>query len=269
MVLQVPEAWLERTRRLTEGVHVVLGGADSGKSTFVRFLFSRLPEPRAYLDLDPGQSVLALPTLLAARLGRRRAWFFVGTLTPRHNGLLCVAGAARLRRWAERQGARWIIVDTTGFVDPAQGGLAFKRAELEALEPTRVWAFEDALPDEIRALRDRFPWTALPRPPAARRRDAEERRRYRALRFRRYFRRAKSLSLPPDLPGVRSLRSRYQLCALLGKAGFARGLAVVLALQPPLVLSPVRLRGIREIAPADLLVFPETGAHYPLPPTRA
>jgi polynucleotide 5'-kinase involved in rRNA processing len=54
-----------------EGIFMVIGAPDAGKSTFARYLFKRFQAEglrAAFLDGDPGQASLGPPTMLTLSL---------------------------------------------------------------------------------------------------------------------------------------------------------------------------------------------------------
>lgn len=62
--LDIPDAWSRLPLPDLTGVLLVVGGADSGKSTFGRYLYEqqrRLGRSVAFIDGDPGQSALGPP----------------------------------------------------------------------------------------------------------------------------------------------------------------------------------------------------------------
>ena len=109
--LAIPPAWQRLDLASLQGTIMVLGGTDTGKSTFARYLFlelCRLGRRVAYLDGDVGQSTLGLPATMIAALcppgGRPafppagpRAVFFVGAVSPRGHMLPVVVGAHKLQ----------------------------------------------------------------------------------------------------------------------------------------------------------------------------
>ena len=110
-----------------------------------------------------------------------------------------LVGAARLVQAAFTLGVDAVIYDTSGLVDPAQGGLALKQAKIDLLQPTTVYAIQSG--DELeplliplrRSQRARVIDFAIS--PGARRRDAPTRQIYRAEQLAAYFRNARQLSL--------------------------------------------------------------------------
>ena len=131
---------------------MVIGASDTGKSTLARYLFQELRRAglwAAYLDGDVGQSTLGLPTTMTVALPSGpgderfaprgpRATYFVGSTTPHGHMLPVVVGAYRLQQKALALGAQVVVVDTTGLVDPAEGGRALKQWKIELLAPSTV-----------------------------------------------------------------------------------------------------------------------------------
>jgi polynucleotide 5'-hydroxyl-kinase GRC3/NOL9 len=229
------------------GVLLVVGAPDTGKSTFAHWLFERLAgagRPVAFLDGDVGQSVLGPPTTLALALPsnetsevskdfRCLAHWFVGDVSPRGRMLPLVVGAGRLTHRALEVGTETVVVDTTGLVDPAHGGVALKHALVDQLQPTTLFAFqrtgelEPILAPLRRQPRPRV--VELPVSDAVRRRDVETRQAHRADAFRRYFAGTEIVRLSLRERAVfdgRTLAPR-RLLALQDADGFTLALSVV------------------------------------------
>lgn len=148
----VPSQWTALDLADQRGTVLIIGASDSGKSTLARYLFQmwcRQGRPAAYLDGDVGQSTLGLPTTMTVALASApdddrfppqgpRASYFVGATTPRGHMLPTVIGAYRLQQKALAWGAEVVVVDTTGLVDPAEGGKALKQWKIELLMPSVV-----------------------------------------------------------------------------------------------------------------------------------
>jgi polynucleotide 5'-hydroxyl-kinase GRC3/NOL9 len=245
---------------------LVVGAPNTGKSTFAHWLFECLVQSGqsvAFLDGDVGQSVLGPPTTLTLALPSRppapnpqspisnpqhlhlrqseaqvqvylTSWF-VGDVSPRGRMLPLVVGAGRLARRALEAGAETIVVDTTGLVDPAHGGVALKHALVDQLQPTALFALQQV--GELEPLL--APLRKLPRPrvvefavsDAVRQRGVEARQTHRAAAFRRYFAGAKTMRL--SLRGRAIFDGRafapQRLLALQDADGFALALGVVVA----------------------------------------
>jgi len=245
-LIAIPEAWSTLDLATFSGVLLVVGAPNTGKSTFAHWLHDRLAGHGlqvAFLDGDVGQSVLGPPTTLTLGLSAQTSeafrnfaslyHWFVGDVSPRGHMLPVVVGAGRLVRRALDAGAATVIVDTTGLVDRAQGGVALKQALVDQLQPTTVFAFQRAreleplLAPLRRLSRPRI--VELPVSGAVRQRDVASRQAHRAGAFRRYFAAAKVVCL--------SLRTRAvfdgstfvprRLVALQDADGFALALGLI------------------------------------------
>lgn len=249
--LHIPPRWKDLDLTALGERILLLGATDSGKSTFALYLFQRLLEAGlhpAYLDCDIGQSTLGLPTTmnLAIASGVLRtaeegapfppqpgASFFVGSITPRGHMLPLLVGCQRLLQQAWELGARSVVVDTTGLVDPAQGGLALKQWKVELIRPQTVIALVKGRELEPILWPLRLAGSPrvveLPVSPEARPRDRAERIARRQRLLNRYFRGAGLLSFPlgrlPIFDLYRAAAGR--LAGLLDAHGFTLALGVV------------------------------------------
>jgi polynucleotide 5'-hydroxyl-kinase GRC3/NOL9 len=140
---------------LPQGATVlVLGAADSGKSTWVRDITLALTEAGrsvAVVDCDLGQSEIGPPGTVGTALALPGAAFrslrdlpllsayFVGAVSPARHGLDVCVGAVQMARTAKKKKPDLVLVDTDGFV---QGGEArqLKRRLCELLLPQVVAA---------------------------------------------------------------------------------------------------------------------------------
>jgi polynucleotide 5'-kinase involved in rRNA processing len=180
-----------------------------------------------------------------------------------------IVGAHRLVRKAAEWRATAVVVDTTGLVDPNQGGGALKMALVDLLRPKSVIGLQRG--DEIehllvplrRSLRTRV--IDLDVANAAQRRDATTRRRHRAERFRRAFRAAGRLRASWIGLAVIPAPSftEHRLVALENDAGFALALGIVVGCECSRheveLLTPLdSLHGVDAIRLGDLAVDPQT-----------
>jgi len=280
--IDAPRAWERLDLDDAAGVVFIAGGTNTGKSTLARYLYRRLCAAGrrvAYVDGDPGQSTLGPPTTITMALsagrdgafppGGETARWFVGATSPRGHMLPLLAGATRLLGAARAAGADVILYDSSGLIDPAQGGAALKRALVDVLQPAAIVAIQQQ--GELEPLL--LPWRRLPSlrleelspAPAVRQRDAADRQAYRARRFAAYFEEARPLTLdPPRYAVLPRLHFRQnQIVALRDRGGFTVALAIVLEdrkdEQRLTVLTP--LDAAEEIATlelGDLLLDPET-----------
>lgn len=249
--LHIPLRWKDLDLTALGERILLLGATDSGKSTFARYLVHRLLEAGlrpAYLDCDIGQSTLGLPatmnlavpseTLRTLEEGapfppQPGASFFVGSVTPRGHMLPLLVGCQRLLERAWDLGAHSVVVDTTGLIDPAQGGLALKQWKVELIRPHTVIALVKGRELEPILWPLRLAGSPrvveLPVSPEARPRDRSERIARRQRLLNRYFHGAGLLSFPlgrlPIFDLYRAAAGR--LAGLQDASGFTLGLGVV------------------------------------------
>jgi polynucleotide 5'-hydroxyl-kinase GRC3/NOL9 len=278
--VQVPPEWGRLTLKNISGTLMVIGAPDTGKSTFSCYLYRRLCATHtrvAFIDGDIGQSTLGPPTTMTVVIGQPgdaafppggpRHRFFVGDNSPRGHMLPTLIGTYKLARYAQKHGATVTIVDTTGLVDRSQGGGALKRAKVDLLRPTTVFALqrrkelEHLLVPLRRSGRTRV--VDLPVSPAVRPRDVSARRAHRAYMFRQYFSGAGTLEVAWSRLAVMPapIFKRGQLVALEDVEGFALEIGVVLQEDPAsrtlLIRTPARtLDDVDAIRVGDLILDP-------------
>ncbi len=265
-----------------EGLVMIVGAADTGKSTLARELYRRLAGAGrhvAFLDGDPGQSGLGPPATLSLAIGTpgdasfppagpvlRR---FAGSVSPRRHMLPLLAGAAHLVNTAQAAGVETVLFDTTGLVSAEHGGLALKRAKIELLRPSTLIAIQRG--GELSSLlawaggRPGMRVISLPPASATRHRDPEERRAHRARQFAEYFAGARpaALELARYLIWPTPSFVLHQLVALENAEGLALGLGIVLAAdlaaERLVVLTPLAtMAGVQAVHLGDLIVDPKT-----------
>lgn len=280
--VDVPADWEALDLDQLGGLVLLLGAPDTGKSTLARHLFQRLAEagrPVAYLDGDPGQSSLGPPTTMTLACSGKgdpsfppsgRHWrTFVGSVSPRGHMLSLLAGAGRLVGVAQEMEARTILYDTTGLVNPDQGGVALKLAKLDLLRPRTVIALQQEGELEVLLLplrRSRRVRLVELRPSPARRvRDRSQRQAHRARQFAAFFAGARPLKLRWDRLAVfpRPHFLPRRLVALEDGEGFTRGLGIVgeqdRETRTVTLLTAVEsLEGVDALRLGDLLLDPET-----------
>ena len=243
----IPDTWRALDVAGWHSPILVFGASDSGKSTFARYLYTRLTvqyEKVAFIDADIGQSSFSMPTMIAVGVsqgwgdrrfppGAVRRMCFVGNNTPVGVMLLVLMGLYRMKRFVLREKAGAVLVDTSGLIDPLYGGTDLKWAKVELFRPCTVVALARAqelepLLSPLRHLPD-VNLVELPMCDAVRPRTTEMRKAYRTACYRAYFVSAQRISLPyhqlavfPDhtfTPG--------RLAALEGRDGFTLALGLV------------------------------------------
>lgn len=286
--LEVPREWKQINPNDLHGIVMVVGASDAGKSTLAGYLVNMLAaqgQPLAYLDGDPGQGILGPPTTMTLAVGiepaispfqHRKVWrCFVGSVTPRGHMLPLVVGAQRLAQAAFQAGADAVIYDTTGLIDPTQGGGALKLAKIELLKPGAIIAIqqERELEHILMPLRrlSRIKLIELPPALAVRPRSREERQVNRVRRFKAYFREAGEMEVFwPQLAVIPNPHfSPNRLVAFESSTGYARALGIVLGEERKgnqvTILTPLSsLQGIEIIRVGDLKVDPVTFRDEPV-----
>uniref|UniRef100_A0A7V6DPF0 Clp1 P-loop domain-containing protein n=1 Tax=Desulfobacca acetoxidans TaxID=60893 RepID=A0A7V6DPF0_9BACT len=210
--LDIPAAWEDAAQRFlaTDGLTMVLGGPDTGKSTLCQYLVYRsyvAGEPVGLVDLDLGQSHLGPPGTLGLGMfpprfpGDRGLFpeglYFIGQTSPVGALLEVAVGSRVLADQARAQGVNRLLVNTSGLV---QGYAAhrLKQAEAELLQPHLLLGLDRE--GELNPLLHTLPQgqstlLSLPVSVSARRRSFAERRRYREDRFRCYWEKSRPLDL--------------------------------------------------------------------------
>lgn len=241
----IPE-WQQIDFSKIKGTVLVVGAPNTGKSTFARFAYSKFRNrygSTAYLDGDPGQSVIGPPSTISVALagpsdegfppgGRQWQWF-VGACSPVGHMLNILVGFGRLTAKALGTGAAALVCDTSGFVDPKRGGAYLKWAKLDLLRPVVLFAIQqnDEIEPLLAPLRRSRRVRVVELPPAAavRVRSPEQRRAYRAERFRQYFTKARTISLDGSKLAVFPFAAfdENRLVALENKGGYTLGLGLI------------------------------------------
>ncbi|MFN3741703.1 MAG: Clp1/GlmU family protein [Anaerolineales bacterium] len=262
---------------------MVIGAPDSGKSTLARLIYQELCRQYscvAYLDGDPGQSILGPPTTLSLALNRRgdrafpprgQLWRrFLGATSPRGHMLPMLVHVHRLVQTARQGGAQVVVYDTCGLVNPSEGGLALKLAEIELLQPSMLIAFqrENELEPILRAAQAFAIRIARITPSSQiQPRLPEQRRKYRLERFREYFQSAQMLTFD-DLASVSIIASSplqpFQLISLEDGKGFLLALGILqenITANAVTVLTPLPIpkkTHCRILRAGDLILDPST-----------
>ncbi len=269
--IEIPTSWHALEARPLPGLVMVIGATDVGKSTLVGHLAKRWAEAGhavARLDGDPGQARLGPPTTMTLELRNsgkaRRLRVFVGDVTPAGHMLPLVLGATRLVQAAQEAEAETILYDTTGLIDPRQGGAHLKWSKVDLLRPSALITLEKDRELEfiLTPLRQRG-WPEiipLKAAKAARRRSIEERRRGREAAFRSTFEGATRLVLNLGSLAVFPAANLDpgRLIALEDERGWLVGLGRVEAWDKRLgrlsLWTPVpSLEGVRTLRVGDLL----------------
>ncbi|MCA1726371.1 MAG: hypothetical protein LC722_01565, partial [Actinobacteria bacterium] len=139
-----------------DGVVVLLGGLDSGKTTLGRVI-GRIAVDHgktvAFIDSDISQSTVGPPSAIGLKICRKAedlqwdrmfepdALYFVGSVAQQGHLLSLVSGTASLLRKAHELGADLTILDTSGTVSGVYGQV-LKYHKLELTRPDIVIGLE-------------------------------------------------------------------------------------------------------------------------------
>ena len=280
--MEIPPSWESLTLSTLGGVILVVGATDTGKTTFARYLYRRLADHHnrlAFVDGDVGQATLGPPATMTVALGDAdddrfppsgpRFRTFVGDISPTGHMLPAVVGAHKLVEKAREAGTSAIVFDTTGLVNPSDGGRALKLALVDLLRPRIVVGLqrgrelEHLLVPLRRSQRTRV--IDLEVVEAVARRARDQRRAHRAERYRRAFEGAKALNLSWSERAVIPSPSfpKHRLVALEDAEGFVLELGIVTDRDPSRsmveLLTPLSCADdVDAIHLGDVTVDPET-----------
>ncbi|HHI97417.1 MAG TPA: hypothetical protein ENJ96_06155 [Thermodesulfatator atlanticus] len=254
--------WQTRPKRV-----LVLGGVDTGKSSFCFFVAERLLArgvPTALLDADIGQKDVGPPTTIGLRvlepedLSRSRPLpaeelYFVGSTTPVGHLLPLVVGTKLL---AEKSRAPITLINTTGLIRGP--GVALKTFQIESLAPDLIVAFERE--KELSPILDGFrhlPVLRLPVPLEVQRKDFQERRKRRETAYRRYFEGGTILEFPLKTLIIQRPRKLvpHLLCGVSdGKRHLGLALLEQVTAEGLLLFTPVPREEIKILICGSMLV---------------
>jgi polynucleotide 5'-hydroxyl-kinase GRC3/NOL9 len=208
MEIIAPKEWFDALEILKKegGIAIILGIADTGKSTLAKFLISHLCKRGlkvALVDADIGQSFLGPPTTIGFSIFKSDpTWelilsppeiFFVGSTTPEGHFPNHLKGVKRMVEKAQSSEADVIIIDTTGFI-LGEAGKELKRRKIDLLSPKFLILLQKL--SEIEPLLEPYQGNSnykilrLPLPDQVRPKSMEERKINRTNKFQDYFKHA-------------------------------------------------------------------------------
>ena len=197
----VPVAWEEAAQVLQrqQGVCVIIGEVDSGKSSLCTFLTNKCLEDTGkvgVVDADVGQADIGPPTTISSSvvqapiIGLHKAAaeisFFIGDTSPSFVPGKVVALATRLKK-RMTSSADTVLVNTDGWLTEFNA-LRHKQLLLEEIQPDLVIGLSRS-DEAIDPLLDRVKFASLklPSSPFARIRSKEERKKAREAGYRRFL----------------------------------------------------------------------------------
>jgi polynucleotide 5'-hydroxyl-kinase GRC3/NOL9 len=209
----VPLSWTQSLKELmnlqkTPATVMVLGTADSGKTSFCTYLVNKvLDENRkvAILDGDLGQSDIGPPSTVAYALPSRpitdlfnlraKNAYFIGETSPIGVTDRVIVALASLKEEILANNAEFVVINTDGWVE-GECAVNYKTQLIEKLGPNVIFCIQQK--DEIAPLisgLEKFKKVIVESPSAIRQRDIEKRRSLRELGYIKYLGNAKVQSL--------------------------------------------------------------------------
>lgn len=205
----------------TGGIFICIGGVDTGKSTFVRWLANELfkaGKKPAIVDCDMGQSDIGPPTTVGMALIRKTfseyrdltadSIYYTGGIQPTGRLVPSLTGVVRMTEKARSLGASHILINTTGWIEGH--GAFYKQSKIDVLLPSVIGAMEHKR--ELRHITSAYKmmnsiriFYLKPSPNIARR-YAEERRAIRKQAFERYFTDSATLDFDGGKTGISGIR---------------------------------------------------------------
>jgi polynucleotide 5'-hydroxyl-kinase GRC3/NOL9 len=206
----IPPSWEDAYQTLRQlqkepAVTMVMGRADSGKSSFCTYLINRLLTEKctvALLDEDLGQSDVGPPCTIAyTKLAQpvtdlfkleAEKVFFVGTNSPRFEAEKTLRGVTVLmEEMLADQNIDFVIVNTDGWAT-GEDAVQFKTRLADAVKPDIVFCLqsEEEIPSFCASVGDALAEYRQERtqsPAAVRKRNREKRRSLRELGYAKYL----------------------------------------------------------------------------------
>ncbi|MEM1515300.1 MAG: Clp1/GlmU family protein [Candidatus Bathyarchaeia archaeon] len=211
----IPSSWertCEKILSTSDKVEVViLGGTDSGKSSFFTYLANVALSRRrkiALIDGDLGQSDIGPPGTLGLSIIKRPIIdpsslqpdqiIFVGVTSPQRVVDRVIEGLVRLKDRALEMDSNFIVINTDGWVE-GRDAVDYKRQLIRALEPNFVMIMQGKgdLTTLVNSLmKENFNLLLIETPEKIKRRDRETRKAIREGLYKKYLKNAKLRSIP-------------------------------------------------------------------------
>jgi polynucleotide 5'-hydroxyl-kinase GRC3/NOL9 len=212
----IPPSWTEAFEELQKIqskpiMAIVLGTADSGKTSFCTYLINKLIEKKdkvAILDGDLGQSDIGPPCTVAYafvtkpltdlfNLEAKNA-FFVGITSPSTATNKVIDGLTTLKKEVLNSNPNYVIVNTDGWTEGEEAA-NYKIQLVKKLNPEIIFCIQqkDELATVLNSLKD-FKTVTVESPSTIRQRSREKRRSLRELGYIKYLRNAKVQSIPKN-----------------------------------------------------------------------
>jgi len=209
----IPISWIEAADQVLgreKPVTVmVVGGVDSGKTSFSAYLANRALKERrsvALIDADLGQSDVGPPsTIGSCRLTKpvidpfeigAESICFIGVTSPSGAVTKVIEGIKGMKEKALKRGVGVLIINTDGWIE-GEDAVRYKVALAKEIKPNLLVGIQEQ--SELTFLLGALIETqnlAVESSPAVRKRDREERKLLRELGYKKYLRGARTESFP-------------------------------------------------------------------------
>jgi polynucleotide 5'-hydroxyl-kinase GRC3/NOL9 len=209
----IPSSWIKALEELSAFqakpvTAIVLGGVDSGKTSFCTYLANNMLHKKrkvAVLDGDMGQSDVGPPSTVSYTLVSKpitdlfnlyaKNAFFVGETSPSRATNKVIGGLAVLKKEILALNPEFVIVNTDGWIE-GECAVNYKAQIVKELSPDIVFFIQqkEELAPLVSVLRGSKE-VAVESPVSIRQRDMEKRRSLRELGYIKYLRNAKVQSL--------------------------------------------------------------------------
>ncbi len=210
----IPQSWVDSVEVLRgfqkkPAVAMIVGGADSGKTSFCTYLINNLVNTKqkaAILDGDLGQSDIGPPCTVAYAViakpltelyeVKARNAFFVGATSPSAAVSKTIEGVALMKAEVSGMTADFVVVNTDGWVE-GEEAVKYKLQLAEMLEPDAVVCIqqENELEPLLSAI-GKYKTVEVKSSSAVKQRSIEKRKNLRERSYAKYLRDAKMKAFP-------------------------------------------------------------------------
>jgi len=209
----IPISWEKAAYEVLDlekpAIVMVVGGIDSGKTSFCAYLVNRALKERrsvALIDADLGQSDVGPPSTIGfCRLTKpvidpfeigAESIFFIGVTSPSGAVSKVVEGIASMKEKALKRGVGILIINTDGWIE-GEDAVRYKVALAKQIKPKLLIGIQEQ--SELTFLLGALTETqnlVVESSPAVRKRDREERKLLRELGYKKYLKGARAESFP-------------------------------------------------------------------------
>ncbi len=188
---------------------MVIGGVDSGKTSFCAYLSNKALKMKrtvALIDSDLGQSDLAPPSTISSRRLSKPVIdpfelsaeniIFIGITSPSSEASKVVEGIEKLRAKIQQQKIDIVIINTDGWIE-GEDAVKYKLALAKRVKPDLIIGIQEK--NELTFLLGALAETrrlSVESSPMLRKRDQEERKLLRELSYKKYLKGAQAETFP-------------------------------------------------------------------------